>query len=102
MAGIEVNRQMLDQKAATTVIALREAFRNAENIFHFLGTVPANAPGGDPLTKPQTDPETGLFVPNSFGYSEDEAYLLRFVFESLHNMNYKPTMDAARNLTGLE
>lgn len=97
-----MNRQMLDQKAASTIIALREALRNSETIYHFLATVPANAPGGDPLTKPQTDPETGIFIPSAFGYSEDEAYLIRFVFESLHGINVQPIMEAARKLTGLE
>lgn len=95
MAGLQVTKDLLDLKSAQAVLAVREAFDQVETIFEYLATVPANAEGGDPLTLP-------LDQGGKFGYTADEAYLIRFVFESLHGLAVQPILDTGRKLTGLE
>lgn len=103
MAGRDVSRGSLDQVAADAVIAVRDAFRQVRTVKAFLDQVPANAEGGDPLTKPiaQTVDSAEGFVPGKFGYTDDEAYLIRLVFDQLNSLEVQPILDTGRKLTGL-
>jgi hypothetical protein len=103
MAGRDVNRSNLDQVTADAVIAVRDAFRQVRTVKAFLDQVPANAEGGDPLTKPmaQVADSPPDFVPGKFGYTEDEAYLIRLVFDQLNALDVQPILDTGRKLTGL-
>lgn len=92
MAGLQVSRSLLDMKSAEAVLAVRSAFEKVETLKGYLATLPDDAVGGDPLTV-----STGGFV-----YTADEAYVLRYVFESLNNLNVQPILDVGRKLTGLE
>lgn len=90
MAGLEVTRQILDMKAADAVLSLRDSLRKVESIAKWL----ANNPVVD-----TTDP----LVAN-FGYTSDEAYLIRVTFEQLETirLNNLSLSETARKLTGLE
>lgn len=94
MAGVTVSRNDLDWKASRTVLAIREAFENSEVIYNFLAQYPSNAEGGDHLTKPLDQ--------GGFGYTDDEAYLIRLVFEQLHALDIEPILEQGSKLTGLE
>lgn len=89
--GLEVNKQTLDLKAAQAVIGLREAFEDVETIAMWLSNHPV-VEGVDPL---QEEP---------FGYSPDEAYALRFYFETFAGVldSNEPAFNAGRKMTGLE
>lgn len=90
MAGIEVNRNVIDVRTGEAIMSLRTAFRQVRNITAFL----ANNPGAG-----ETDP---LVV--EYGYTTDEAYLIRLVFEhfdGVRNAN-EDMLNTARKLTGLE
>lgn len=104
MAGFEVTRPQLDAKAAEAVVAVREAFQKVQTLFEFLGNLPSDTPGGDPLTL-STVPEDPM-APNSasgkYGYTADEAYLLRYVFTTLNAIDIEPVLHTGRKLTGLE
>lgn len=107
MAGFDVSRGLLDQRSAEAVLAVRGAFDIVEAITAFLATVPADAPGGDKLTRPQVPPVDENGQPTAepgFGYTADEAYLIRVTFEALHaaRQSIAGTLDAARQLTGLQ
>lgn len=104
MAGREVTRQLLDMKAAEAIVAVRHAFEKVETVKEFLSTVPSDAPGGDPLTLP-TNPTDALdsdSAAGKFGYTADEAYLIRYLFESLMQFDIKALLKDGRKLTGLE
>lgn len=94
MAGINVTRSDLDWKAARTIQALRSAFNDVEIVFNYLSQHPSNAPEGDLLTKSEAE--------GGFGYTADEAYLIRVVFEGLHNLDVEPLLAQGSKLTGLE
>jgi hypothetical protein len=88
--GYNVDKGTLDMKAASTVLQLRQAFDNVEAIAAWL----ANHPDGgsnDPLL-------------NDFGYSADEAYVLRNFFETMENVRTAnaSTFETGRKMTGLE
>lgn len=104
MAGRTVTRSELDAKAADAVIAVRRAFVLVENVKSFLDNTPSNADGGDPLTKStaQTDSMDPSSAPGAFGYTEDEAYLIRLVFDQLSALEVEPIIHTARKLTGLD
>jgi hypothetical protein len=89
--GLEVNKQVLDMKAAQAVIRLREAFEDVEAIAAWLANH-AVIDGVDPLTS------------EPFGYDADEAYALRFYFETFNAIKNANTnaFDAGRKMTGLE
>lgn len=89
--GIEVNKQILDLKAAQAVLGLREAFDDVEAIAKWLSIHPV-VEGADPLTE---DP---------FNYTADEAYALRFFFETFNAVKNANTnaFEAGRKMTGLE
>jgi len=89
--GLAVDKQTLDVKAARAVLRLRESLEDVETIAVWLGNHPVDA-GNDPL---MADP---------FGYDADEAYALRFFFETfaaVRNAN-ENAFNAGRKLTGLE
>lgn len=69
MAGFEVTKGLIDQKAGEAVVRLRDAFDLIEILSVFLSNVPSS--GGDGL-------ET------IYGFSPDDAYLLRLTFEKLN------------------
>ena len=89
MAGFQVGKDLLDQKAGEAVLALRSAFARAETVAAWLADTPVTSEG-DPLI-------------TEFGYSADEAYLLRSTFQELGDVaeNTAPIMVVARKLTGL-
>lgn len=90
MAGVEVNRQMLDLKMSQALLDLREAYDKVRIVAKWLANHPA--PGADPI---QDAP---------FDYTVDEAYAIRLVFETLETsrVNLASTFDVATQLTGLE
>lgn len=103
MAGREVTRTELDRETADAIIEVRDAFRRVRTVKAFLDQVPANAEGGDPLTL-STDPVNSMeasTAPGKFGYTDDEAYLIRLVFDQLTALEVQPILDTARKLTGL-
>lgn len=94
MAGTTVSRSDLDWKVSRTVIEVREAFENVAIIKGFLDQNPSNGPEGDLLTKSAGE--------GGFGYTEDEAYLVRLVFDQFNALDVEPILETARRLTGLE
>lgn len=93
MAGMQVDRFMLDSKAADAVLDLRRAFDKVEHIAKWLTNNPAKpaADGGDPLI-------------SEFGYSEDDAYVVRVVFQNFDTVRVDNAnnFDIASKLTGLD
>lgn len=91
MAGMDVNRNLLDMRAAEAVLLLRNALAKVESVAKWLSNNPVEA-GVDPLTI------------GDFNYTPDEAYLLRFVFESLEGLRVSNDnlSEVSRKLTGLE
>lgn len=102
MAGQEVTRNDLDYRMSQTVVAARNVIRELDTINMFLERMPVAADGIDPLTLPFAPAEAGG-IPGKFGYTEEEAYLIRSTFQQLAGM--KPALDpiltTARALTGL-
>lgn len=88
--GLEVNKNVLDMKAAQAVLELRSALDKTEAIAKWL----ANHPVVDTV-----DP---LVV--DFGYTADEAYALRSYFESVDSIRTGNSnlIDIGRKMTGLE
>lgn len=87
--GYEVNKGILDMKVAQAAQELRHAFSMAESIAAWLANNPNS--GTDPLI-------------SKFGYTEDEAYLIRAYFEGVETIRINNQSLAAmgRKLTGLE
>lgn len=114
MVGYTVNRGKLDLRVAEMVIAFRSAIEKADIVQGWLALHPSDAPGGDVLTLPITPPPIEYdsdgnpippsepFVPGEFGYTEDEAYLIRDVTQKLFNLNTNGVMTQAKGLTGLD
>lgn len=90
MVGIETSKSTIDIRTAEAIQATRSAFDKIENVAKFLSNNPVTN-GVDPLVA-------------TYGYNEDEAYLIRFVFESFYALraNNQSIFDTARKLTGLE
>jgi hypothetical protein len=95
MAGQTVTRNDLDYKMAQTLVAARNVIRDLETIEAFLERTPEKD-GVDPLTVPVVDG-------GEFGYTADEAYLIRNTFQQLNaaKPTIGPVLDTARGLTGL-
>lgn len=95
MAGQEVTRNDLDYKMASTLVAARNVIGDLETINSFLLRTP-EVDGVDSLTVAPADG-------GKFGYSADEAYLIRHTFQQLESIKptVGPLLDAARALTGL-
>jgi hypothetical protein len=88
--GYDVNKGTLDMKAAQTVLQLRQAFDGVEAISAWLSNHPSDGTN-DPLVA-------------DFGYSADEAYVLRNYFETFNGVRIANanTFDVGRKMTGLE
>lgn len=108
MAGRNVTRAELDIKLAEAVLAIREAMTKVNTINGFLAQVPVGADGVDPLTisTSLTDPMDPNSAPGKFGYTQDEAQVIRLVFQQLNELatstSISATLLAARKLTGLD
>jgi len=89
MAGISVTKDTLDFQAGETVVALRDAYVLVQRMAAFISDQQATE-DSDPLV-------------DTYGYTKDEAYMLRMVFENL-DASYEDIADVmqiARKLTGL-
>lgn len=109
MAGRQVTRQELDLRAAEAMLAVREALAKVEKIASFLEAIPVDAEGVDPLTLPATptDPMMPTSTsPGHFGYTEDEAQLIRYVMTGVRKVLSIPEnqaiLKAGGRLTGLD
>lgn len=89
--GLDVSKPVLDMSVAQAVLELRRALDKHEGIAAWLANHPV-IDGTDPLT---TDP---------FGYTADEAYVLRVYFEGVDAIRVaNPNLIATgRKMTGLE
>lgn len=89
--GLEVNTQILNQRAAQAVLELRSALDKHEAIAAWLANHPV-VDAVDPLTEPE------------FGYDVDEAYAIRMYFEGVENIRVTNTnlTSVGRKFTGLE
>lgn len=89
--GFDVTKQMLDQKAASAVIAMRSALEKVEALQSWLANKP-EVNGVDPLTQ------------EPFNYTVDEAYVLRLYFGTVDGIRTSNTAmsDLGRKMTGLE
>lgn len=96
MAGQEVTRNDLDYKISQVLVAARNVIKDIETVESFLERTPNDASGADPLTVAPADG-------GKFGYTADEAYLIRSTFGQLHGLKptVDPVLDTARGLTGL-
>ena len=90
MAGLEVSRQGIDQKVGESLLMLRQALDKSESIAKWIANQ-AVVNGEDPLV-------------TIYGYDEDEAYLLRLVYEQIETLRTGSLelQETARKLTGLE
>lgn len=89
--GSEVNASVINSRSADAVLSLRLAFAKVQTIAKWLANNPNDPVAGDPLV-------------NQYGYNADEAYLIRYTFETLENIRVTnaDTLETARKLTGLE
>lgn len=103
MAGQAVTRQDLDYAVSQAIIDLRQACRKVDSINKFLSFHPSNAVGGDLLTNPLPTASDPTGAVGGFGYTEDEAYLIRIIFEQLNGVRETalPILETGRKLTGL-
>lgn len=88
--GLEVSKPILDMKAAQAVLELRSALDKTEAIASWLANHPV-VDGVDPLIA-------------EYGYTADEAYILRFYFEGVDaiRVNNPNLISTGRKMTGLE
>jgi len=91
MAGLEVSRQGIDQKIGASLLTLRSGLDQCETVAIWLSNTPVSNTGEDPLV-------------TIFGYDDDEAYLIRLVFQEISALRTAAAaLDSnARKLTGLE
>lgn len=91
MAGAEVNKQVIDTRTAEAVLKLRDAFDKVENVAKWLEANP------DPVTIPD-------ILESQFGYTEAEAYNIRYVFQQLEliRTTNATLFDTARALSGMD
>lgn len=108
MAGRDVTRLELDAKLADTVLSIREAVRKVNIIIGFLAQHPVDETSGDPLTLSTglADPMDPTSAPGKFGYTEEEAALIRLVFGELDEVTKSTTLAGTlvkgSQLTGLD
>lgn len=90
MAGIIVNRNVLDQKLGEVAGDIRSAFDKVEAIQLWLADHSGSG-ASDPLV-------------TEFSYTEDEAYLIRLLFGDLNNLRTSNanTLALTHKLTGLD
>jgi hypothetical protein len=88
--GYEVNKGVLNMKAAQAALMLRSAFEQIESIAKWLENHPAGN-GPDPLVA-------------EFEFTSDEAYALRIYFETFDDVRVanESTFNVGRKMTGLE
>jgi hypothetical protein len=88
--GYDVTKSVLDTKCADAVLRLRSAFDRIENIAKWLANNPSDG---------TTDP-----LVSEYGYSADEAYVIRVYFETFDNVRAAnaSTFDIGSKMTGLE
>jgi len=88
--GLEVTKQGLDMSAAQAVLELRRALDKHEAIAAWLANHPV-VDGVDPMM-------------SDFGYTADEAYVLRMYFEGVDAIRTaNPNLiSTGRKMTGLE
>lgn len=103
MAGANVTRNDLDYAASQALVDLRQAFRKVDAIQTFLVNHPSDAAEGDLLKAPQSGAGDPTSAPSGFGYTDDEAYLIRRVFQDLYDLKQQaaPIQEMGRKLTGL-
>lgn len=91
MAGIEVSRQAIDAKVGDALLQLRSALDKSYSVAKFFENNPIPEGGIDPLIE-------------IYGYDDDEAYLLRLVFQNIAQIKSDSATleENARKLTGLE
>jgi hypothetical protein len=96
MAGQEVARPDLDYRMSQTLVSARNVVRDLETIAAFLERAKPDANGVDLLVLPVDEG-------GKFGYTEDEATLIRSTFQQLEaaKSSIEPILDKARGLTGL-
>jgi hypothetical protein len=89
--GYDVNKGTLDMRAAQTVLMLRQSFDYVEAVSTWLANHPV-VNGVDPITQ---DP---------FGYTPDEAYVLRSFFETMESFHVanESIFEMGRKISGLE
>lgn len=90
--GYEVNKGILDQKAGEAVLSLRAALDQIENVAGWLNNNPNEG------ATPETDP-----LVTDFGYTTDEAYVLRIFFETVSQLRIAnaSVIEIGRKMTGL-
>lgn len=88
--GMEVTKGILDMKSAEAVLQMRSALNRTESIAKWLAAHSASE-DGDPLV-------------TEFGYSSDEAYILRSYFENVDAIRTNNTnlIALGYKMTGLE
>ena len=105
MAGREVTRRDLDVTMANNIVAARDAIQGLETVNAFLALNPIGADGVDPLTisTTPTNPSDPTSAPGKFGYTAEEAALIRDVFGKLASLkpSIDPVFEQAQALTGL-
>ena len=91
MAGADVQKYTVDSKASDAVLSLRSAFAKVEIMAKWLENQPNDPTNGDSLV-------------TVFGFTADDAYLIRSVFQQLETIRTTNAslFDNARKLTGLE
>jgi len=89
-AGIQVSKGSLDSRASDAILTLRNGFNKVESISVWLSNNPKSG-DVDPLV-------------SEFGYTTDEAYLIRILFEGLQTLKNSNSQlfQLGRKLTGLE
>jgi hypothetical protein len=90
MLGYYVDKGTIDQKSGQAVLTLRQGFDQVQNVTKFLANHP-KVNNVDPLV-------------SEFGYTADEAYVLRLFFETMDQLRTAnaATFDIGRKITGLE
>ena len=101
MAGSTVDRDLLDFRLSEAIVSVREAFVLVDRISGYLDTIPIETEEGESGEVVQTDPLTLSPSEGGFGYSEDEAQLIRAIVRRLDNLDTELTLRHARKLTGL-
>ena len=91
MLGYQVDQNVLNDRCARTVIALRDAFNSVDTINAWLTNNPV-VDSVDPLT---ADP---------FDYTADEAYAVRLFFQNMDTVRTAnaANFDIGRKMTGLQ
>jgi len=93
MPGYDVTRPQLDQEVGSNIVALRSSLDKSRTIKDWLDLHPSDAAEGDLLTMPVED--------GGFGYSPDDAYALRLLYEGIVNLDTEGLSELGKKFTGL-